>query len=287
MVRKIKNYESFKNTTGSLWHILNFDKLKYIIENNHMTPYRGADSHAISFTTDSSMTGYLGDKYDYFFKLEFDKEKLSEDYEIVPFIFKSKTGIGFEHEKEERVILKDKSHLTDVDKYITKLIVIKPKIDKLLSNTHHRDGEVSDYLSDKMKPNIQTTFKWIMENSPYPIYIQDGEKIYKDDNWLKEITELPVKKIHYMYDIVWRGDVKTNLGKYNVMVDTFITKNNKTMDDVVIGRFYELEHELMDDEEIKNMKAEPFTKNGQVFIPYVFKYRLSKKGNYLEVIRPL
>jgi hypothetical protein len=233
------------------------------------------------------MTGYLGDKYDYFFKLEFDKEKLSEDYEIVPFIFKSKTGIGFEHEKEERVILKDKSHLTDVDKYITKLIVIKPKIDKLLSNTHHRDGEVSDYLSDKMKPNIQNTFKWIMEKSPYPIYIQDGEKIYKDDNWLKEISELPVKKIHYMYDIVWRGDVKTNLGKYNVMVDTFITKNNKTMDDVVIGRFYELEHELMDDEEIKNMKAEPFTKNGQVFIPYVFKYRLSKKGNYLEVIRPL
>jgi hypothetical protein len=137
----LSKFQTFNESksVGVLYHIIDFEKLKYIIENNHLKSFKAGNSGGISTTRNKMMQGYLGDNSTSFFKLELDGEKLSHKYKIRPMAYVSATNVRFQ-EYEELIVTNHKP-LSDVDKYINKLIISKDRIKNFVKHsevlTHH------------------------------------------------------------------------------------------------------------------------------------------------------
>lgn len=100
----LMNFQLFTESKNyqNLYHIIDFEKLRYIIENNKLSSYKAGGGY-ISFTRDKMMGGYLGSGPISFIKLEIDSQRLSTKYKIKPFSFRSYNGQQFD-EREERVM---------------------------------------------------------------------------------------------------------------------------------------------------------------------------------------
>lgn len=95
------------------------------------------------------------------------------------------------------------------------------------------------FTSDaKNHTSMQYFLKWLRKNSPAPIYIQDGSKIYKDDIYIDSLINEPVYKIDYGYALYYRGRTENE--------DTFkrneallpVDKRNSIIESPVVGYKY-------------------------------------------------
>lgn len=273
LILESKNY-------GNIYHILDEDKLKFVIKTDTLKPYKASNGNSISFTRNKMMNSYLGDSVTSWFKLEIDGEKLSENYRIRPYSYRSYNGGRFE-EYEEIV----KKPIENISKYVTKLIIIKSRIEN--SKKTLRDQSISDWFSDIKKeddrlPNI---IKWVYENSPYPIYVQEGSIIKKDDDYINSIINHPIKKVTFKYDIWYRGmkPSKRHRGGYN---DVMIDSDGREIVEWVIGEYYDKPMDLKDYEEL-DFKSPTKEIYGEVFRPYIIKFRDIGEKYYLEDARAL
>lgn len=277
---------------GKLYHILDFRKLKYVFENNHFKPYKAANGSYISFTRNKMMNSYLGDNATSFFKLEVDGEKLSNNYKIKPFSYISATNVRFQ-EWEEIVKTNKKGLITDIDKYVTKLIIIKGKIDKLMKVQPGSRGDTpSDYFTTASTPNgtMPEMFKYVVENSPFDIYVQEGSVIKKDDEYIQSILNYDLHKVEFKYDIWYRGNVKHPKSLFG-MADGLVDSEGNIHTNWAVGDTYK-KIELKDKKELdinqepKEIKGDKF-KEGEIYKPYILKFRKTDKGYYMEDARPL
>lgn len=249
----IKNYYQYINEArqrGPLYHILSVDSLKYVINNNAISGHHYINT--ISTTRNKMMNFYTGDRPGAFFKLELDGDKLSNDYKIRPYVFVSGgTNVRLD-EWEEQVKTKE---IKNASKYITKVIIIKNKMDKALKGWDFLDIEEQKpgywFTSDaKGDMKMQSFLKWLKDNSPAPIYIQDGSKVYQDDEYINSLINEPVYKIDYGYAFYYRGRTEMINNDIFTQKDALFPTNHKNKDIIspVVGYKYEDLYLLSEDE---------------------------------------
>jgi hypothetical protein len=265
-INESKNYQN-------LYHIIDFNKLKFILENDLVKPYKASNGNSISTTRDKMMNSYLGDSPTSFIKLELNGDKISNKFKIKPYSYKSLNGIRFD-EREEIIKLTNRNSFKASD-YIEKIIIIKNRIEKL-KKSNYRDEEVS----------IPYIIKYIVENSPYPIYVQDGAVIKKDEQYLQSLINHKIHKVEFKYDIWYRGFLPSKKYKYG-LDDVMIDSNGNKIYNLVIGNIYNTNKlTFINKDEIKKPNKKLI--QGEKFEPYLIKFRKLKNGKYyLEDIRPL
>lgn len=278
------NFNEFikESNYQNLFHILNMEKIKYLFENESLTPYQAGNGY-VSFTRDKMMNGYLGSN-GAFIKLEIDANKLNTKYRINPFSYKSMNGQRFD-EREERV----RGEIKDVFKYVNKIIIIKSNIESLRKN--FRDIIPSDYFTtagihSEFK-NIPTMIKYIVDNSPVEVYVQDGSVIRKDDEYLNSLINYELHDVTFKYDVWYRGNFKHPKLRFG-RKDTLIDSDGNRYEDFVIGEEYPPSLNLKSKENL-NINEYPEFKEieGNECKAYVVKFREISNGNYyLEDIRP-
>lgn len=241
-MKYLKYFESKQVTT--LYHIFDLENCDYILNTNSLSSYKFGN---ISTTREKMMNHYLGDKPISIFKLELDGEKLSNKYKIKPYAYPS-TEIGTYGERTpirleefEEVILTNE--IKNINQYVNKFIIIKSKVERLkTSGWFDNEGgyfnsdriNLPDFLKKKL-PKIKELFG--------DIYIQDGTKIIKDDDWLDSILNYPIKQINHGYCLYWRGYKKNPHYKYGIVDDVKpLDIKNKSMDKLVIGWDYDNLH---------------------------------------------
>ena len=287
----ILNFDLFLESKNyqKLYHILDFEKLKFVFNTDNLVPYTAGRGH-ISFTRSKTMNGYLGDSPISLFKLEIDAQKLSNNYKISPFTYVSMTGVRFD-EKEERV----KGIIKNISKYVTKLIIIKSRIEKFKKSFRHNedDDSPSDWFTDVKKEelkNIPSMIRYIIENSPYEIYVQEGSVIKKDDEYLNSLANYELKNVTFKYDIWYRGYFKSKRTKYGI-IDTFIDSNGDKIENLAIGTQYpksiEDEYDLLDSVPDLDKIYETKIIDNVKCVPYLIKFRKMKNSYYLEYIKKL
>jgi hypothetical protein len=85
----LRNFYSFLNeykNIGSLYHIIDIEKIFYILKHNKISSKYFSN---ISTTRDKMMGEYLGDSSTSVFKLELDGGALSNKYKMRPFSYKT------------------------------------------------------------------------------------------------------------------------------------------------------------------------------------------------------
>jgi len=239
-MKYLKCYEG--KQLGSLYHIFDLSKCEYILNTNSISSYKFTN---ISTTRNKSMNHYVGDSPVTLFKLELDGDKISDNYKISPFAFPSievgsygsRKRIWF-HENEELI---KTQKIKNISKYTKKFIIIKSKIERLKdSGWFDSDGgyyngvrlTIPEFLK-KFIPKIKELFG--------EIYVQDGFKIIKDDEWINSIINYPIKKINHGYCLYWRGYKKDKSSKYSGMIEDNQPLNikNKELDKLVVGWNYD------------------------------------------------
>ncbi len=129
--------------------------------------------------------------------------------------------------------------------------------------------------------------KWVVENSPYDIWVQSGSVIKKDDEYLKSLIDEDLHPVTFKYDIWYRGYIKHPKHPRRGHKDAIIDSNGKTQFDWVVGDVYPDKYNLMDYDEL-DMKSVVKEIDGEEFKPYLMKFRIiSGDRNYLEDTRPL
>ena len=237
----IKNYYQYINEgrqRGPLYHILSVDSLKYVIDNDSITGHHYTT--AISTTRNKMMNHYTGDRPSAFFKLELDGDKLSNDYKIKPYVFVSRgTNVRLD-EWEEQVKTKK---IKNAFKYIKKVIIIKNKMDRALKGFDFLDVEEQKpgyWFTTDAKGDMRMQFfiKWLKEHSPAPIYIQDGSKVYQDDEYIDSLINQHVYKIDYAYAVYYRGKTEMIDGDIFSQKDALfpIDNRNKIIESPVMGK---------------------------------------------------
>jgi hypothetical protein len=115
----------------NVYHIVNVDNLRYILDNNEITSYKYPK---ISTTRNKMMNFYIGSTPDSIFKLELDGSKLSDHYKMVSYQDSGwePKGKFFLKEWEEQV---QTDRIKNAKKYIVKIILIKNIIEDL-KKTH-------------------------------------------------------------------------------------------------------------------------------------------------------
>lgn len=235
----IKGYNNFlleAKSVGNLYHIVDLDKIFYILDNNKITNYH---FRYISTTRDKSLSGYVGDNPTSFFKLELDGDKLSNKYKIGPFVYKSRTNISFTEEKEE--VIKT-NEIKNVMQYVNRFIIDKNRLERLKdSGWFSTDG---GYFREERKtiPELLKTIWDKIKSYGKELWVQDGYKIYKDDNYIQGIIDHDIEKIYHGYTLYLRGyDVKLIMGKYKSLIDVLypIDKRNEKITKFVIGYEYD------------------------------------------------
>jgi len=252
MITSQKLFEA-KNYS-SLYHIIDLEKLAFIIKHNMIKNYKFAK---ISTTRNKMMNGYLGDSPVSIFKLELDAEKLSQNYKIKPFA-ETYTEVGSgEHrlkkfqEWEEQI---QTNEIKDIDKYVNKLIIIKDKIEGMkdwgwfdTDGGHFQSGRIS----------IPEYFRKFLPKVKFPIYVQEGSVIKKDDEWIESIKNHELKEIHHGYALAYKGQIKMEKKenwKYPYYLDhiEFIDNRNEIKvtrgENLTIGYDYDNLHLLKDKE---------------------------------------
>lgn len=135
---------------------------------------------------------------------------------------------------------------------------------------------------------MPTMIKYIVDNSPFEVYVQDGSIIKKDDDYLNNIINYELHDVTFKYDVWYRGGFKHPKYKYGV-IDTIIDSDNNRYGDFVIGSEYPPSLNLKDKEDI-NINEYPEFKEieGVRCKAYVVKFREISNGNYyMEDIRPI
>lgn len=278
------NYSIFESKNyQNLYHILTLSKLKYVIKHNKMRPFNASNGTNISMTRDKMMNGYLGDGPLTFFKLEFDGVKLSQNYKIKPFSYKSRNGIRFD-EKEEMIKTRNGS-IDDIDKYVTKLIILKNNIEPLKEK--RRGNLPSDFFTTAGTGSgtIPSIIKDIVETSPFEIYVQDGSVIKKDDDYINSLINYELLETKFLYDVWYRGNFPFPKIKYATK-DTLINKNGDRFSDWAIGEIFDEVDGFDTKEEINTSKDKKII-DGIECTPYLMKFRIVDDGYYLQDVRPL
>jgi len=232
----IDNYEIFERKNYQLlYHIIDMNKLLFILENNKLESFNFS---FISTTRNKMMNGYLGDSPVSIFKLELDGEKLSDNYMIKPFAetyFEGPERIQKRFSEYEEQI--NTNTITNINKYINKLIIIKSRVENL-KNTGWFNSNGGHFRSKRI--TIPDYFKKYLTNLPYPLYVQDGTNIKKDDEWFNSILNYDIKKIYHGYMLVYKGlkKVKDNFGSHYRDYVIPIDSRNKIEKQIVLGYTY-------------------------------------------------
>jgi hypothetical protein len=232
-LKNFNNYIFESKNSGNLYHIVDYDKLSFILDNNIITSYNFSN---ISTTRNKMLNNYIGNNTLSVFKLELDGIKISHKYKIVPFRFKSLTDIYFD-ENEEQILT---NKIDNALSYINKIILIKDKIEYLKKT----DWFTTDGGYTKgSRNNFPYLLKILLEkikNKNIDIYIQENNVIRKDDNYIDSILNYPITKINHAYTYYLKGSKKIKKDNYNIFIDDIIpldNKNNK-ISELVVGYKY-------------------------------------------------
>lgn len=155
---------------GLLYHILNFNKLIFVANNNIL---QGRDFYKLSFTRNKMLNYYVGEGAATFCKFEIDGNKLSNKYKIEPFQYQTHNGKPLK-EFEETV----DGPIKNFFNYVNKLIFIKERINDMMFI--EKESKNKSKLSDALEI-IKNKYK-------IEFFVQDGTKIIKDDKFLEQFT---------------------------------------------------------------------------------------------------
>ena len=279
---------------GDLYHILDYNKLLYVLENNKITSYK-AGRGRISLTRNKMMNSYLGDGPQAMFKLVIDGDKLSNNYKIKPYRFFSMNGMGFE-EFEEQVQSKK---IENAFKYIKSVVLIKKRTESLMRYPWMKKNQVSDYLTsimgDNNLPNMIGNIKNKLKEHNIDFLVQEDTVINTNDKYIDFIINHPIKKIETKQIVLYRGRLpKERQFAYD---DSVLDLNGKIISrDLVIGNLY-LDLEKMSYIEINNgnkekikqkIKPKIFDSSDDKAIPYIFEIRKEDNGTWkVSMIKPL
>lgn len=266
----MKDYYHFilEKYEQSLYHIVDFNKLFYILENNKISSYKFS---YISTTRSKNLNGYVGDSPTSIFKLELDGKLLSQDYETKPFTYVSRTNVSFDEEQEEQIQTND---IENAFKYVKKVILIKRNLEYLKdTNWFTTDG---NYKGKSM--NIPNLLKDIIEKlKKYNIelYVQENGNIKKDDEYIESIINNPIKIIYHGYAYYHKGQEKFyhDSFKINMFKDLWkpVDDKNPIINDLVVG--YEYDDLWLLKEIDDNIQKTEIEKNYKLF-KFDFTYKL-------------
>jgi hypothetical protein len=288
----LKNIDEFlleSKHYQNLYHIVDYDKLKYILDNNKIVSKSFSN---ISLTRNKMMNGYLGDSPLSIFKLEIDANKLSHKYKIEPFSYKSHNGSYF-NEYEERVLTQK---IPNAFIYINKIILIKKNIERLKKSYRDDtdDTDVSDWFSENKGKNIPFLIKNIYDKCKekgFDLYVQDGSIIKKDDEYINNLINYKLVKKEHLYASVLRGHEKIipKGKKYGHYIDVMFDEHGNKLEDYYIGQEFNYEdiHFILNENKNELVKMNEKIINDEKFTPFIIKFLKKKNGIlYLQDIRP-
>jgi len=271
---------------GNLYHIVDIEKLNYILDNNKIQSYKAGEGK-ISLTRNKMLTGYLGDNSSSVFKLEIDGDKLSSKYKIKPFRYKTRNA-GYLDEYEEQV---QSSRINNIFYYTNKIIINK----KGVLNLMYIFDKLSDWFTSEGTrhgnfPNVLKTIKEKADNTGLDLYVQDGPIIKKDDKWIDSIINFPIKKIDKRYFIVFRKRIE--IGRYRYQDSLVDFDENIIIKDLVVG--YNIE---IDPDKIKAIELKSYQESKKIILDdkedddskyYFLEIRKLDDGNWkIDDIKPI
>ena len=238
-MKYLKIYEG--KQLGNLYHLFDLNKCEYILETNSIKSYNFSN---ISTTRNKNMNHYVSDSPVTIFKLELDGDEISNNYKTTPFAFPStelgvygsKKSIRFEEFEEVIKINK----IQNINKYTKKFIIIKDRVERLKKSGWF-DSDGGNFNGVRMTiPDYFKIFIPKIKEMFGEIYIQDGIKIIKNNEWIDSIINFNVKKINHGYCLYWKGYKKIKIGEYLTMIEDIypLDKKNKNIDQLVIGWNY-------------------------------------------------
>jgi hypothetical protein len=282
-MKYIKLFLESKNI-GILYHIIDIEKLDYILDNNKIDSYRAGDGK-ISLTRNKMLTGYIGDNSSSVFKLEIDGNKLSSKYKIKPYRYKTKNA-GYLDEYEEQV---QTNKIINIFNYINKIIIDKKRVLHLM----YTFGRLSDWFTSEGTrhgnfPNILKRIKEKANKSGLELYVQDGSVIKKDDKWIDSIINFPIKKIEKRYFIILRKRIE--IGRYRYQDSLVDFDNNIIIKDLVVGYNIEIDPNKIKGIELKSFEESKKFKFDDIEdeVHYFIEIRKLDDGNWkIDNIRPI
>jgi hypothetical protein len=279
---------------GDLYHVLDYEKLKFVLQSNTIRSYKGGGGR-ISTSRDKMFNSYLGDTPTSIFKLVLDGEKLSNHYKINPFRYFSRNGEGFD-EREEQI---KTPIIQNARKYIKHVVLIKSRVESLMVYPWS-GGKVSNYLTtlgtrNGTLPDIIKDVKTRLEKEGIDLLVQDGSKIESNDKFVNFLINHPIKKIETKKVVMYRGRIPG--GRKYSYHDSIIDLSGKIIyKDIVIGNvevslknivFLEIDGNNIERLK-KDIKAKKFDGYIEKFDPYVFDFTLEDNGKWkLKNMRPL
>lgn len=277
---------------GELYHVLSYDKLLYVLENNKISSYKAGNSK-ISLTRNKMLNSYLGDGPQAIFKLVINGSKLSNNYKIRPFAYKSHSNMRF-NEYEEQVNTKE---IDNVFSYIEKVVLIKSRVEGLMYLPWgENENELSDYFTNIRRK--ENTLPFMIKNiisklKKYgkDLYVQEGNVIKKDDKYINYLINYPLKEIETKKIILYRGrkKKKRRFSYDDILVDI---KGEEVMSNLVVGGNLDVKLENMEyldyepNMEISNLNFKQYSDDE--FEPYIINVRKLDGGEWkIDNIRPL
>lgn len=270
ILERFKTFE-LREYQENLYHILDLEKLRYVLKNNEIKSYKFSK---ISLTRDVTMNYYTGDSPLSLFKLVLDGKKLRSKYKIKPFSYKSATGIRFD-ESEEQV---QSEIIKPVFPYINKIVLIQKKIDALLDHF----GEPSNYAtsigtrSGNIR-NIISEVKELVESKGFELYVQKGTQIVKDDVYIESLLNYPIKFVDEKYSTLHRGHIKHDR-VFGGFRDILVDLDGNVIKDFYVGMTFPKDFKVFKYEDLP--KLEKFVKDGEKFEPYILTLNRMDDGSW-------
>jgi hypothetical protein len=283
-MKYIKLFLESKNL-GNLYHIVDIEKLNYILDNNKIESYKAGDGK-ISLTRNKMMTGYLGDNSSSVFKLEIDGDKLSSKYRIRPYRYKTRNA-GYLDEYEEQV---QTNKIINIFDYTNRIIIDKKRVLNLMNSFYGlSDWFTSEGTRHGTFPNVLKTIKEKLDRLGLELYVQDGSIIKKDDKWIDYIINFPIKKVEKRYFIILRKRIE--IGKYRYQDSLVDFNNNIIIKDLVIGHNIEINPDRIKGIELKSFeesKKFKFDEDDEDSKHYFLEIRKLDDDNWkIDNIRPI
>lgn len=279
----LMNYKVFENYNNILYHVLDTKKFKYVMETNSIKSYLAGNGR-ISLTRDKMFNSYIGDSPLSILKLEIDGSRLKQKYRIKPFSYKANNGSRFD-EREEQV---QTNLIKPVFPYITKVILIKRNIDRLIKKRYSED-DVSDYITSVGTRNgtindIVKEIKSLTESHGFELYVQDGSVITKNDEYIDSLINHPIEHIEIQYAPAKRGYMKIDGQKYGVK-DTLVDIDGNIYNDFYIGMRLPSDFKTFGKEEMGKIETSVELEDSK---DYILTLRKMKDSTWkLDDMRPL
>ena len=291
----LKTYNQlFENavTQENLYHLVDNTKLNYIIDNDVIDTYTAGDGK-ISTTRNLMLNGYLGDNVTTLFKLVLDWNKLEEDYDSKPFVYRSQTGVSFDSEEEQQIQTRS---IDNVWKYVKCVVLIKEKVEKLKNSPI--DNEPTDWFTTiggngGNLPTIIKDFKKKLDDKGIPFYTQNGSVIEKDSIYIDSVINYQLKQIDEKWIIAYKGRIvgKDDFDTNEILVDnggTIIMNDISFREEIDSSKFDLIEfdnlksvkNQLKNFLEIKQFPQHTISKYEKGFEPYLIKLE-HRKGKWL------